>query len=152
MNTLRQMKPKGQKGSFVKKELYEKIWDEVCDWFDKNIDLWVRNIRKIYELTGDWGYSCLSQNWEFLSRNRDIPFSDDDIRNNIIEKIYCPMNWLYVHDDYGQNPMLFSEGFTGLMVTFHVTLERHDPSDEYAWSYSYNLSLNIGCGGHNAIK
>lgn len=152
VTSLRQMSPKGTKGTFVSQELYQKIWDEVCEWFDANIDRWVCNVRKVYELTGDWGYSCLREDWDFRSQHNSLSFSDDAIRNNIIEKIYCPMNWLYVHNDYGQNPMRYSEGFTGLMVTFRINVEKHTQPDEYSWSYSYNLSLDIGCGEHNAIK
>lgn len=151
VKSLREMKPQGKRGTFLSQELYQKIWGEVCDWYDKNIEIWVRNIHKAYDLTGDCGYSCLTQNWDFRSQHCKLTFSDDDIRNNIIEKIYCPMNWLYVRDNYGQNPMRYSEGFTGLMVTFRITVEQVQQPDEYAWSYSYGLSLEMSCGEHGAI-
>lgn len=147
---MRHLKPTGKKGTFVSEELYEEIWNDVCGWFDKNIDRWVANIRKIYELTGDWGYRCLEQNWG--AKNRNLSFSDESIRENIIEKIYAPMNWLYIRNDYGQKPMEFSEGFSGLMITFRITVKKYRDTDEYKWSYSYELSIDISSGECKTIK
>lgn len=151
---LRNKKFIGTKGTFIDDESFQKIWDEVCDWFDKNIDRFVSNIQQVYALTGnEVGYSALADEWirrrEWKGVGDTPKFSADDIRNNIIDKIYCPFNWLYVHNDYG--PKTFAEGFTGLLVTFHLNVQKGDEIDDFEWNYCYNLSLVIGAGKQNVI-
>lgn len=149
---LRGMNPKGVKGTFINQETFDHIRDEICDWYDKNIERWVHNIQQIYALTGnDCSYSCLNADWDFRRNwagvGDIVRFSAEEIRKNILDKIYCPLNWLYVCNDYGQNPMKFNEGFTGLLVTFRLIVEKTD-----TWHYSYNLSIDIGCGESNSTK
>jgi hypothetical protein len=158
MNTplpkLRDKKPNQPKGTWIDEEDFDRIWDEVCDWFDKNIDRFVNNIQQVYALTGnEVGYSALLENWERLREWKgvgDVPqFSAEDIRKNIIEKMYGPLVRLWIENEYGQ-PRNFSQGYTGLMVTFILNVNKGN-HDDFRFSYNFNLSLNIGAGVHGVL-
>lgn len=155
MDTLRTKNLVGKRGDWIDDESFQRIYDDVCHWFDRNIDRVVNNIQQVYAMTGnETGYSTLVTDWPRRRQWKGVGdvqrFSDEEIRANIIEKMYAPLCWLWQQNEYGNTE--FVQGFTGLLVTFHLEVNKGDKSDEFRWSYSYNLSLNIGSGEHGAIK
>ena len=140
-------KPVGVRGDFIDDESFQKIWDDVCSWYDKNVDQLVDNIRQIYALTGNQcGYSVLTQNWDNFRQWKGVgdiqKFSNDDIRNNIIDKMYGPLCGLWHMSNYG--PKHFNQAFTGLLVTFYLVVDKVPVSDGFKLHYSYELKMNIG--------
>lgn len=151
--TLRDHKFTHKKGDWISRKDFDRIWDQACDWFDKNIDRLVENIQSVYALTGnEFGYGALLANWQVRREWKgvgDTPrFSNDDIRSNIIEKLSTPFVTLWVQQDYGQTE--FRHGYTGLMVTASLYVTKHQ-EDRYRLSHNLYLSLDISCNVNGAF-
>lgn len=142
----------GVKGDFIDIEYFDRIWSDFLKFYNQNIEQILNNIEEIYKLTGnEHGYSALKQNWKSYRDNPHrnlIVFSRQDILYNINEKVSCVFNWLYTKNKYSSS---FHEGFTGLLFTFRLNVDKGDKLDNFEYSYSYNLSIDIGCGEHNSI-
>ena len=143
-------------GDWIDDDTFDRIWEEVCEWYDKNIDVLVKNVLAIYEVTDqECGYSALTKDWAKWREVREqqnspnkSKFTADDVRKNIVEKINRPFCQLRMKSKVG-NPTGFSEGFTGLMVTFQLSVDKGDEHDHFDHTWSWNLSVNVGSGGNN---